>query len=78
MGTDRETEGTDLRTILEGFPGVRRITATKADVRRTLLESGGTMTLRGEMWDIKAKYEAAGIYKVWLELHQYGAKREVE
>jgi len=75
---DTPTKGKDLCRALEGFPGVRRITATKADVRRTLLESGGTMTLRGETWDIKAKHEAAGIYKVWLELHQYGTKKGVD
>ena len=58
---------TDLRDILIGFPGVRRITATKKDVSETLLASSGSMLLNGELWNIKAKHMAAGVYEVWLE-----------
>lgn len=61
----------DLRDILVGYPGVRRITATKKDVTETLLASDGRMTLNGELWDIKAKHMAAGVYEVWLERHEF-------
>ena len=57
----------DLRDILVAFPGVRKITATREDVRETLLESDGTMLLRGHLWKIKSKSIGAGIYEVWLE-----------
>ena len=59
----------DLRDILVGWPGIRHITATKKDVTETLLESDGTMLLNGELWDIKARHMAAGVYDVWLERH---------
>ncbi|MEE8598351.1 MAG: hypothetical protein V3S69_02335, partial [Dehalococcoidales bacterium] len=58
---------TDLREILVAFPGVRRITATKDQLRATLLASDGQMLLQGSLWKIKSKPIGAGIYEVWLE-----------
>ena len=60
----------DLRDILVGYPGIRRITATKADVKETLLASSGTMMLQGYMWDIRVRHMAAGVYEVWLEVRK--------
>lgn len=57
----------DLRDALVGFPGVRRITATRKDLQATLLASDGQMLLRGSLWRIKSKHIGAGIYEVWLE-----------
>ena len=57
----------DLREILVAFPGIRRISATRKQLRATLLASDGTMLLRGRIWKIKSKPQGAGIYEVWLE-----------
>jgi len=59
-------EQLDLRDILVGFPGIRRIAATRAQLRATLLASSGTMLLRGRIWKIKSKPMGAGVYEVWL------------
>ena len=57
----------DLRDILVAFPGIRRITATREDLRETLLASDGSMLLRGRTWKIRSTSVGAGIYEVWLE-----------
>ena len=61
------SEDQDLREALVAFPGIRRISATREQLRTTLLASDGTMTLRGRIWKIKSKPQGAGIYEVWLE-----------
>ncbi len=61
------TTDLDLRDILAGFPGIRRISATREQLRTTLLASDGKMLLRGDFWTIKSKPIGAGIYEVWLE-----------
>ncbi len=61
------TDDLDLRDILVGFPGIRRIAATRKQLRATLLASDGKMFLRGSFWTIKSKPIGAGIYEVWLE-----------
>ncbi len=65
------SEDQDLRDILAAFPGIRRISATREQLRTTLLASDGTMTLRGQIWSIKSKPQGAGIYEVWLEKREF-------
>lgn len=65
------SEDQDLREILTAFPGIRRISATREQLRTTLLASDGTMFLRGRIWKIKSKPQGAGIYEVWLEEREF-------
>lgn len=47
-------------------------TMTRAELRATLLATGGQLLARGHLWEIVAKHLGAGVYRVSLRLHKAG------
>ena len=45
---------------------------TRAELRATLLATGGQLLARGHLWEIVAKHLGAGVYRVSLRLHKAG------
>lgn len=41
---------------------------TTEDVKTVLMETGGNMLSRGQLYDIEAKHIGAGVYRVSLKL----------
>lgn len=52
---------------LSGHPEHGNATATKAEVREIMLQTGGVMTSGGRLYDIKSAGIGAGVYRLTLE-----------
>ena len=46
------------------------ITASEKELREFLEKTGGSVTCRGSLLDVKSKHIGAGVYKVWLGKHE--------
>ena len=59
-----------LYDSLGGYPGLRKVTATRKAVRELLLSTDAQTLVNGKLWDIRSKSIGAGVYSVWLENNQ--------
>lgn len=53
---------------LAGHPEQGNATATCAEVREIMLQTGGSLTSAGRLYDIKSSSLGAGVYRLTLEL----------
>ena len=61
-----------LRRSFYVSPGQGHTTMTRAELRETLLATGGQVLARGNLWEVAAKHLGAGVYRVTLRLHKDG------
>ena len=60
-------EAKELYDSLGGYPGLRKVTATRKAVKELLLNTDAQTFVNGRLWNIRSKSIGAGVYSVWLE-----------
>ena len=66
---DPKPRAVDIRHLWSS--NIAELTLTRAELRRVLLDTGGTIQRYGYLCDLKAKHLGAGVYRVIAEERKY-------
>lgn len=64
--TAAKQEGERLLNFLAGLPSGNCVATSSSVVREMMLQTGGQMMARGDLWDIKSKSIGGGVYQMTL------------
>lgn len=63
-----------MKTLPGNFyvhPTLANMTVGRKDLKELLMATGGSVMVRGKLWNIKTKHLAAGVYRVTIERKKY-------